>query len=937
MRNLLNPKWIFVLNTIPILIMFFIFLGEFNIIKSLLKEESIRIWISFGYGLAVLGLSNFIYGMYLIIKKKNVSVYYGVIALIFHILFIYLYGFHSEDIIPFSIPRWMLSGDVELYVGTFLMPTLAYSLFILVVHFTPQTTESKAVNNILIAILIPLVWYIFTQILFPLWKPVENNYGIHITLIFFIIGTILFLFFILRYIFILATRKASIFQENQLVWKIPISIILPVLGLLVNNGILFNDFNITESGVFGDFNSYWFYLLAVVNGILLCLPNSENTHYRFILFAGRSITLSFTFYFFLVFLPFLPFSIIAIAAIGTGFLMLTPLILFVVHISQLSKDYDHLQTWFSKKKLLLSSVIASLVIPLCIFLTCLNDKSNLNQSLEYIYSPNYTKDYNIDKGSLQKTLHVLENHKDNNRGGIFGSQQPYLSSIFNWIVLDNLTLSDSKINHIQRIFFGEPASPFRFENVRNSNVEISDISTNSTYDETQGTWRTWIDLEITNKSGSARFAEYATTLELPEGTWISDYYLYVGERKEMGILAEKKTAMWVFSSIRNENRDPGILYYMDGNKVAFRVFPFAENEIRKTGIELIHKDPIEFKIDDHTLTLGDSNNHQDLKFENENVIYLSAKEKESLKRVKRKPYFHFIIDASAKENISNYSSRIDKIASQHNSLKENAKVSFVNTYVSTHAFDENWLEAFQSQSFEGGLYVDRAIKTILFDAYKDSKEAYPLIVLVSDSIQNAVFSKDILDWSFTFPENDLFYMLDENGNLVPHALTENPKTALSDSSEIIFDHSVLEYKLNNNSVRYLTDNGQASIVLKNDIFEIDRAGIKNKDWNTALHMKAKWYSQTLHPSTSDRDWINLVEYSFLSGVMTPVTSYLVVENEAQKAILKKKQKQVLSGNKSLDVGEDAESMSEPSLYILVILLSIIFLYRHKRDRITMAK
>ena len=64
--------------------------------------------------------------------------------------------------------------------------------------------------------------------------------------------------------------------------------------------------------------------------------------------------------------------------------------------------------------------------------------------------------------------------------------------------------------------------------------------------------------------------------------------------------------------------------------------------------------------------------------------------------------------------------------------------------------------------------------------------------------------------------------------------------------------------------------------------------------------------------------------------MTPVTSYIVVENEAQKAILKKKQEQVLSSNKSLDVGEDAQRMSEPSLIILFILLGLIMIIRETR-------
>ena len=66
--------------------------------------------------------------------------------------------------------------------------------------------------------------------------------------------------------------------------------------------------------------------------------------------------------------------------------------------------------------------------------------------------------------------------------------------------------------------------------------------------------------------------------------------------------------------------------------------------------------------------------------------------------------------------------------------------------------------------------------------------------------------------------------------------------------------------------------------------------------------------------------------------MSPVTSYLVVENEAQKAMLKKKQEQALSGNKSLDLGEDTQRMSEPSLILLTILFGLAIWYREKRKR-----
>lgn len=923
MNNLLNPKWLLVINTLPITVLFYLYISKFTIIKSLLNVDNIKLWKSFGISLGILSILNLLYALYLILKKRKVSVSYGFLALAAYISFIYMYGYNSSDIIPFSIPRWMIPGDMTLYVGTFLMPTLVYSLFILVSHFTSNTQNQNPWKSFSATILIPLVWYLISQVVLPLWKPVDANFNTHAIIIFVIIGTVAFLFFLIRGVYILASKKADVWKNYQLAWKIPISIFLPLLGLALNNGRI-SSFLDTE--IFGDFNSIWFYILTVVNGILICLPNLEKEGYRLSLFIGRSISFSFTFYFFLVFLPFLPLSIIAIIAFGLGFLMLTPLLLFVLHINELSKDFTYLLSCISKTKLRLVSLSGFLMIPALITLTYLQDKSTLHETLEYIYTPNYSKSYTINRSSLQNTLDIVKQHKYRNGAPIFGSKVPYLSTYFNWLVLDNLTLSDKKINTIENIFLGSTSFNLRSENIVNDQVKISNFSSESTYDTTQSAWRSWINLEITNYDNNSGFSEYATSFNLPEGCWISDYYLYVGERKEMGILAEKKSAMWVFSQIRNTNKDPGILYYLSGNKIAFRVFPFAKNEMRKTGIEFLHKDPIEISIDGNTIVLGETIEDQNDNFENENLIYVSAQKKESLEQIKRKPYFHFLVDVSNgnDNNYSTFASQIEQVMQKNKRLSVDAKISFVNTYTNTMNFDSDWKQYFNSQNFEGGYYLDRAIKQTLFDSYKNNNNTYPVIVAVTDSIDQAILDKDFSDFKMAYPDLNVFFHIDKYGDLQAHSLNSNPKKIRSYPIKSICNNSVYKFTMPNNKSRYLANNKKASIILKEDILKFSNFKITKKNWSTALSLQGKWISQVFHPETTDLAWINLVKGSFSSKIMTPLTSYLVVENESQKAMLKKKQEQVLSSNKSLDLGEDTQRMSEPNLITLTILL-LVFL------------
>lgn len=921
MKNLLNPKWLIVINIIPVTLLFFIYYSEFGVIKTLLEEDSIQLWFNFGgilLGLSVLLLG---YILFSIQQKKKISIFYALSALVIYTIYLYTYSIYSSDIIPWSIPRWMLSRDAVLYPGTFLMPTLAHALFVIVIKLTSKAESNKAWKNFLLALSIPLITYIFVQIIMPLWKPIDYKFQEHILVISAVIGVIVFLFFLIRGIYILSIKKGKGKKELYTLAKFVIGIIFPVLGLIINNKF---------DNVFGDFNAVWFYIAALINGVLICVPLPKNTQGRLLLYAARCILFSFTFYFFIVFLPYLPLSVIAIIAFGSGFLMLTPLVLFIIYLQELTRDFKFLKSLYKKPILITIALGGFLVIPSIIAISYIKDRYVLHETLDFVYTPNYEEDYSINKESLKNTLEVVKHNKSRNSGFFMNSQTPYLSSFFNWIVLDNLTLSDAKIKTIEKIFFNTKPFDLRSERLRNKNVDISNISSNSTYNEKDNTWTSWIDIEITNANKNNFTSEYATNIDLPDGCWINDYYLYVGDRKEMGILTEKKSAMWIFSQIRNINRDPGLLHYLTGNKVSFRVFPFAENEIRKTGIQFIHKEPVTIKIDNHKLILGEENETQINYKNNDDVVYISSKEKETLKKVKRTPYYHFIVDVSKdKDGLkSNYIKAINNFTQKNKISVENAKISFTNTFTTTQNFDSEWETNLKTQTFEGGFYLERAIKKVLFNSYTNLLNSYPVIVVVTNNMLDAVINKNFADFKIAFPESDFFYRLNTLGYLASHNLISNPKEFISDNTEIDFDKEVLAWPNPIKPTAYLPNNSLSSIVLKNTVYNLNENDIETSNWNTGLQLQGKWLSDVFYPQKAEEDWNNSVKMSFKSKIMTPLTSYIVVENEAQKALLLRKQKEVLAGKKSLDLNEDTQRMSEPKLILLLILFgSFIFLRR----------
>jgi hypothetical protein len=911
MNSLLNPRSVFVANTLPQTILLLAYYSQYTVIRTQLDADSLWLWTCFGFTMLLLVLLNFAFALALTIKRKPLPVIYGVLALVTYTAYVIAWYFHSDKLIPWSIPRWAISEDAWFYTLTFIMPALAHAVFMIVAGVTNMERNPSIWKNLVGAILIPGILYLS---FLAAAKLIRVNFFIP-GLIWVVGLTILFLFLLVRTTYILMMKKEEALKKYSLLWKIPITLVLPLLGLAVNNGLLFGRHLFGEEKIFGNFSHPAFYVLAVVNAVLLCMPALPNKTYRLLLFIARCITLAYTAYFFLVFLPFMPLSVIAVIAIGVGFLMLAPVILMVVHVAELSGDYRFLKAHYSPMLITGVAAIGFLVLPAAITGNYWHTRTVLHKSLDYLYSTDYNKSYHADKNALSAALKVIEEEGIGSRMDFMSRKLPYLSSYFKWLVLDNMTLPESKINLIKAVYFGENNVQTNWGDVTGSaDVGITDVKTTSTWDAKQNAWLSEVNLSITDSSVGGWQEEYATELKLPPGCWISDYYLYIDSVKEHGLLVEKGAAMWIYQQIVHvSRRDPGLLFYLTGNRVAFRAFPFAPGQTRQTGIQFLHKEPVTLEIGGRHIALGDATKQPMPPIEKygDATVYIPAAQKKNLEKVKRTPYYHFVVDVSIgqQRRREEYSKRIEKELNSNRLGKANAKVSFVNSNSNTYAVSDGLRAQYDQQQFEGGFYLERAIKAILTNAVLQPANTYPVIVVVADTMEGAIIENDFADLQFTYPEGHLFYRLNTEGKLEAHTLWYNPIHAYETVDSIKAEPYVLAYPDKTKPVAFLCDNDLPDVIVTGDVKEPDVSKMEAKNWNAALGVQGDWQMQVLHPAVNEERWKNAVAASFATQVMSPVTSYIVVENEMQKEVLKRKQEEILKAKKALGEQEKPQNQN----------------------------
>ncbi|MDP2039474.1 MAG: VIT domain-containing protein, partial [Ignavibacteria bacterium] len=78
--------------------------------------------------------------------------------------------------------------------------------------------------------------------------------------------------------------------------------------------------------------------------------------------------------------------------------------------------------------------------------------------------------------------------------------------------------------------------------------------------------------------------EVVYNFELPEGSIVSDLWLWIGDKISKGKVMDVWTASQIYESIVNRRQDPAILKKIGTKSYQLRVYPMGKNETRKVRI-----------------------------------------------------------------------------------------------------------------------------------------------------------------------------------------------------------------------------------------------------------------------------------------------------------------------------------------------------------------
>jgi hypothetical protein len=862
--------------------------------------------------------------------------------------------------VPSGASLWILRPDtVVLHQLTGVVPTFLFFGVVLVGH----KARDMAVE-VFLCLTTPCL------VLFANGHMYRDLEGAFILVVMMMLG-MLCTFGILRLLITGYRGAARASSRGLCIMGVCLGLVLPLIGLMVNESIPFPY----------DFQTGWIVLLTVVNGVLVSLPSIENELGRRLIWLGQCALLPFTLYFFFVFLPFFPLAVPGMIFWGGGLLVIVPTALALF---QAFRVYDGFQLECRSSGRLVPAVLgvfAFCMIPGSLAWRAGQDRAALHEALDFAYSESPTANarFDGDLNDLKRTLTNLVEFKT-------GKQLPLVSGFYNRAVFDGLVLPDSKIKDLSLTFLNEEINAVsrggmlrgnmfgmrtRMGNPPHTNVALLPPRAKQTIEGEFVRTVAMVDM----RNGESSQGEFKTTLTLPKNAAVSGFWLHIGHERVPGRMTEKKSALWVYQMIRDvTRRDPGILRYVSPDQLELRVFPFAGLETRTVEIEFLAPANIsaDVTIGDQTIALQSPSSQPDAGLwatdsETGASFGITKQKAEQLPSIRRVPYLHFIVDRSANSTATpgNLVRAIEAAAEKIPDARR-GQVTLANFEAATLTTEpiefselvslirKDWDEIPTRGGFRPGRVAHYATADYIarFQTAQPGDwafQSYPVMMVVSGSGSEVALEGESLGWmNDLIPDTNQYFC----SQGLMRSIAWQPRAYGSrayDSNRAHRDYRIPVALVRMGRSNAAISSGEGGVghlfAAKADdptVFEektrsfvpIEGAVVAERDlpYAQALNLWRDQLSLTVDPAGQGEVLRNLVLQSRESGILTNGTAYIAVESHAQWKMLEEAEKKKLRANQAMELGEMPANASvpEPSTALLLMMAMTVLGLRRRR-------
>lgn len=946
---LLGPTALLWLWVLPTSVLLFLNVQGFRLVEGNMDsaQRSAALWLGLsGLGNVLAGVTLFVV-TFLLGKSRGVSASHhpgwALTTIVVQVAYLGFALASMTDVLPMSVRAWMYPEEHFMF-NQFALAMLPLFLGILrlVATRTLQPRRKAIAISLGAAIAAPtLLFFIYHGL--RLFKTWDRLAGITLVTTVIVVGVVMFVG-LCRGVLLVLQRTRDWGAKGERAAIFGFAFVLPIAGLMLNRIISFPV----------DLQAWEVYALVTLNTSILLVASYQHAQRPCLTFNLLCGTLPFSLYFFIVFLPFTPLSVLALVAFGAGFLVLAPVLLFILHLHLLKEAWLSPLLGEHRGRILTGGIFCFLLLPAFFTARGLADKAALNAALDYVYTPAIGPGNTIYSSNRPNLARALRNHRSY-KDGIF---YPLLSGYYSWLVFDNLVLPDDKLARLETVFFGRAGfapsndpfltEPFgRGSSVRGRwrmpratppprTVEVRELDLHAATTDEQATT---VTLKLTLNNTGQGPAEYVKLLPLPAGLFVSGFRLHINGVPVPGRIVEKKTALWVYSMIRDsERRDPGLLFYNAPDQLELRVFPVATDAPSVVEIDVLvpavlsndaltgnSRDPAEVLTD-----LARALSPQ-LARNGQGVYLAGGLEKQSLPEVKRESYLHLLIDRSEHNGyIGDWAVTLRELKKRFPEVTQ-ARVTLANYNVIEFVDQPTGLDQLPALSLKdlerllpltGGFAADLALAHALrrhaeFDldrAPPSSPPLHPIYIILSQKVAHPA-----LDLRTTEAWADLVSGLDiqelgTDGSYVVHRssnLATTPLLQFGDSVRPLLPHRAVHFSGANNSgpVRYWSPEASTWQLL-----EAVTLPPASSAWTKAAALQLQHQNYARSPGDAPVNLRGLVLASREAGVLLPATSYIVVENSAQWRMLE------LSEGKKLDQNSALNFRETPTPSAVIVLL-----------------